>query len=150
MLHGLALPNGRSNTCYMGWHFQMAAAIHVTWDGTSKWQELQKWQWYISCICFNQSKADIIGWSKTITETASGCKNHVVNLSFYLYISLYEMGLLRTIAIILIVYYVFKFISKYILPLFVQKIVKDVQKKYNETSFHLFLEHISSMIQGWM
>ncbi|MBI9042716.1 DUF4834 family protein [Lutibacter sp.] len=42
------------------------------------------------------------------------------------------MGLLRTIAIILIVYYVFKFISKYILPLFVQKIVKDVQKKYNE------------------
>jgi len=42
------------------------------------------------------------------------------------------MGLLRTIAIIVIVYYVFKFISKYILPLFLQKIVKDVQKKYNE------------------
>lgn len=42
------------------------------------------------------------------------------------------MGLLRTIAIILIVYYVLKFISRYILPLFVQKIVKDVQKKYSE------------------
>ena len=51
------------------------------------------------------------------------------------------MGLLRTIAIILIVYYVFKFISKYILPLFVQKIVKDVQKKYNEQQQNQYNEN---------
>jgi len=42
------------------------------------------------------------------------------------------MGLLRTIAIIIIVYYVFKFISRYILPLFVKKMVENVQKKYTE------------------
>jgi len=42
------------------------------------------------------------------------------------------MGLLRTIAIIIIVYYVLKFISKYILPLFFKKMVDKVQKKYTE------------------
>ena len=42
------------------------------------------------------------------------------------------MGLLKTIAIILIVYYAFKFISRYILPLFVKKMVENVQKKYGE------------------
>ena len=42
------------------------------------------------------------------------------------------MGFLRTIAIILIVYYVFKFISRYILPIFLTKMVQNVQKKYNE------------------
>ncbi|WP_372745456.1 DUF4834 family protein [Lutibacter sp.] len=42
------------------------------------------------------------------------------------------MGLLKTLAIILIVYYVLKFISKFILPLFVKKMVENVQKKYNE------------------
>jgi bacteriorhodopsin len=42
------------------------------------------------------------------------------------------MGLLRTIAIIVIVYYVLKFISRYILPLFLKKMVDNVQKKYTE------------------
>lgn len=42
------------------------------------------------------------------------------------------MGLLRTIAIILIVYYAFKFIGKYILPLFVKRMVDNVEKKYKE------------------
>lgn len=42
------------------------------------------------------------------------------------------MGLLKTIAIILIVYYVFKFISRYILPFFLKKMVENVQQKFNE------------------
>jgi len=42
------------------------------------------------------------------------------------------MGLLRTIAIILIVYYAFKFIGRYILPLFVKRMVDNVEKKYKE------------------
>jgi transposase-like protein len=46
------------------------------------------------------------------------------------------MGLLKTLAIIVIVYYVLKFVSRFILPLFVQKIVKDVQKKYTEQQQH--------------
>ena len=42
------------------------------------------------------------------------------------------MNFLRTIAIILIVYYVFKFISRYILPIFLKKMVDNVQQKFNE------------------
>lgn len=42
------------------------------------------------------------------------------------------MNFLRTIAIILIVYYVFKFISRYILPFFLKKMVENVQQKFNE------------------
>jgi len=42
------------------------------------------------------------------------------------------MGLLRTIAIILIVYYAFKFIGKYILPLFMKRMVDNVEKKFKE------------------
>jgi ribosomal protein S17E len=42
------------------------------------------------------------------------------------------MGLLRTIAIIIIVYYAFKFIGRYILPLFVKRMVDNVEKKYKE------------------
>ncbi|MBP8793243.1 MAG: DUF4834 family protein [Lutibacter sp.] len=42
------------------------------------------------------------------------------------------MGFLKTIAIILIVYYVFKFISRYILPIFLKKMVDNVQQKFNE------------------
>jgi len=42
------------------------------------------------------------------------------------------MGLLRTIAIILIVYYVLKFIGKYILPLFIKQVVKNVEKSFRE------------------
>jgi len=39
------------------------------------------------------------------------------------------MGLLRTIAIIIIIYYAFKFIGKYIMPLFLRKMVDNVEKK---------------------
>ena len=42
------------------------------------------------------------------------------------------MGLLRTLAIIVIVYYAIKFIGRYILPLFVSKIVGNVEKKMRD------------------
>jgi hypothetical protein len=42
------------------------------------------------------------------------------------------MGLLRTLAIIVIIYYAMKFIGRYILPLFVGKIVDNVEKKMKE------------------
>lgn len=42
------------------------------------------------------------------------------------------MGLLRTLAIIVIVYYVIKFIGRYILPLFVGKIINNVEKKMRD------------------
>ncbi len=42
------------------------------------------------------------------------------------------MGLLRTLAIIVIIYYAIKFIGRYILPLFVGKIVDNVEKKMRE------------------
>lgn len=42
------------------------------------------------------------------------------------------MGLLRTLAFIVIIYYAIKFIGRYILPLFVGKIVDNVEKKMKE------------------
>jgi hypothetical protein len=42
------------------------------------------------------------------------------------------MGFLRTIAIIIIIYYVFKFFSRYILPIFLKKVINNAQKKYQE------------------
>lgn len=42
------------------------------------------------------------------------------------------MGLLKTIAILIIVYYAFKLISKYILPLFLVRMVKNVEKKMQQ------------------
>jgi uncharacterized protein involved in cysteine biosynthesis len=39
------------------------------------------------------------------------------------------MGLLRTIAILVIIYYAFKFIGRYIMPLFLKKMVDNVEKK---------------------
>ena len=52
------------------------------------------------------------------------------------------MGLLKTIAIFIIVYYAFKFFSRYIAPIFLKKVIKNVEKKmkdqqqnqYNDTS----------------
>jgi len=41
------------------------------------------------------------------------------------------MGLFRTILIIIIVYYVLKFVSKYILPIILKKAVNKVQKDMN-------------------
>ena len=40
------------------------------------------------------------------------------------------MGLLKTLAIIVIVYYIFKFIGRYIVPLFLKRMVDNVEKKY--------------------
>ncbi len=41
------------------------------------------------------------------------------------------MGLLRTILIIIIIYYGLKFVSKYILPVILKKAVNKVQKDMN-------------------
>lgn len=42
------------------------------------------------------------------------------------------MGLLRTLLILIIVYYVFKFLGKYIFPLFIKKVVSNAEKKFRE------------------
>ncbi|MBL4939235.1 MAG: DUF4834 domain-containing protein [Lutibacter sp.] len=42
------------------------------------------------------------------------------------------MGLLKTIAIIVIGYYVFKFMGRYIMPLFLKKMVDNVEKKMRD------------------
>ncbi len=42
------------------------------------------------------------------------------------------MGLLRTLAILVIIYYVFKFFSRYIAPIFLKKVMKNVEKKFRE------------------
>lgn len=42
------------------------------------------------------------------------------------------MGLLKTLAILIIVYYAFKIVGRYIMPLFVNRMVKNVEKKFRE------------------
>ena len=42
------------------------------------------------------------------------------------------IGLFRTIAILVIIYYVFKFFSRYIAPIFLRKVMKNVEKKMKE------------------
>jgi len=42
------------------------------------------------------------------------------------------MGVLRTLAILVIIYYVFKFFSRYIAPIFLKKVMKNVEKKFRE------------------
>ncbi|WP_111709259.1 DUF4834 domain-containing protein [Lutibacter citreus] len=42
------------------------------------------------------------------------------------------MGFLRTIAILIIIYYAFKFFSRYIAPIFLKKVINNVEKKYKE------------------
>ena len=42
------------------------------------------------------------------------------------------MGFLRTIGIIIIIYYVIKFFSRYIAPIFLKKVINNAQKKYQE------------------
>lgn len=42
------------------------------------------------------------------------------------------IGFLRTIAIFIIIYYVFKFFSRYIAPIFLKKVINNVEKKYKE------------------
>lgn len=48
---------------------------------------------------------------------------------------IYEAGpvsFLRTILIILLVYYAFRFIARYIFPLFFKRMVSNLEKKVNE------------------
>jgi len=42
------------------------------------------------------------------------------------------MGLLKTIAILIIIYYALKFVGKYIMPLFIKKVISNVEKKYKQ------------------
>ncbi|MFK5958183.1 MAG: DUF4834 domain-containing protein [Lutibacter sp.] len=42
------------------------------------------------------------------------------------------VGLAKTIAYFIIIYYAFKFIGKYIMPLFLKSVVKNVEKKMRE------------------
>jgi hypothetical protein len=46
------------------------------------------------------------------------------------------MGLLKTIAILIIIYYIFKLFSRYIAPIFLKKVVSDMEKKYREQQGH--------------
>jgi hypothetical protein len=42
------------------------------------------------------------------------------------------MGLLKTIAILIIIYYALKFFSRYIAPIFLKKVMSNVEKKMKE------------------
>ncbi len=42
------------------------------------------------------------------------------------------IGLLKTIAIFIIIYYAFKFFGKYIAPIFLRKVISNVEKKMKE------------------
>lgn len=42
------------------------------------------------------------------------------------------IGLLKTIAIFIIIYYALKFFSRYIAPFFIKKMVDNVEKKFKE------------------
>ena len=55
------------------------------------------------------------------------------------------MGLLKTIAIIIIVYYAFKFIGKYIMPLFLKRVVKNVEKKMREQQENQYKEETGNI-----
>lgn len=42
------------------------------------------------------------------------------------------VGLAKTIGYLIIIYYVIKFISRYIAPIFLKKVLKDVEKKMKD------------------
>ena len=42
------------------------------------------------------------------------------------------MGLLRTLAILVIIYYIFKFFSRYIAPIFLKKMMSNVERKMRD------------------
>jgi hypothetical protein len=42
------------------------------------------------------------------------------------------VGLIKTIAILVLVYYAFKFFSRYIAPFFLKKVIDNVEKKYKQ------------------
>jgi hypothetical protein len=45
-------------------------------------------------------------------------------------------GVLNTILIIMLVYYGLKFVGKYLMPFFLQKVMKNVEKKFNQQTGH--------------
>ncbi|MCY1721051.1 DUF4834 family protein [Prolixibacteraceae bacterium Z1-6] len=49
-----------------------------------------------------------------------------------LFITLYIVGFLRTLVIIAIIYFGIKFISRYIMPLLIDKGIKNMQQKMQE------------------
>lgn len=42
------------------------------------------------------------------------------------------VGLLKTIAIFIIIYYAFKIFARYIAPIFLKKVITNAEKKFNE------------------
>lgn len=54
------------------------------------------------------------------------------------------MGLLKTIAILIIVYYVFKFFSRYIAPIFLKKVVSNMEEKIRKQQE----QHQSNQTEG--
>lgn len=42
------------------------------------------------------------------------------------------MNFLRTILILLLIYYAFKIVARYVFPLFFKRMMKNVEKKFNE------------------
>ena len=55
------------------------------------------------------------------------------------------MGLLRTIAIIIIIYYAFKLIGKYVMPLFLKKMVENVEKKMRDQQQNKYKEETGNV-----
>ena len=55
------------------------------------------------------------------------------------------MGLLRTIAILVIIYYAFKFFSRYIAPIFLKKVINNVEKKYKEQQQNKYEEPVGKV-----
>lgn len=49
-----------------------------------------------------------------------------------LFITLYLVGFLRTVFIILIIYFAIRLISKYVIPILFQKEIKNIQDKMNQ------------------
>lgn len=55
------------------------------------------------------------------------------------------VGLARTIGYLIIIYYVIKFISRYIAPLFLKKVLKNVEKKMNDQQQNQYKEQKGSI-----
>lgn len=55
------------------------------------------------------------------------------------------MGLLKTIAILVIIYYAFRFFSRYIAPIFLKKVIDNVEKKYKEQQQNKYEEEMGKV-----
>lgn len=56
------------------------------------------------------------------------------------------MGLLKTIAILIIVYYAFKIFSRYIAPIFLKKVMNNVEKKFREQQQNQYQDTTSGKV----